>query len=102
MSALNYILGWVGILANFLKDDEIRISGPAARALANLDPDDNSDITYERKIYLLHPVNRNDQKGAVDVILVHGLLGGVFFTWRQRNKVKTTTGFLGKKTKDGK
>ncbi|XP_051172225.1 protein SERAC1 isoform X2 [Leptopilina boulardi] len=33
--------GWIGILAAWSRDEDIRLSAPAARALANLDLDDN-------------------------------------------------------------
>lgn len=82
-----FCLGWVGVLADLLKSDDIRISGPAAKTLANLDMDDHLDGKYERKVYLLHPTMRSIGKCDVDVILVHGLLGGVFFTWRQRDRI---------------
>lgn len=80
-----YGTGWIGVLAKLLKHDDIRINGPAARALANLDTDDHVDSKFERKIYLLHPTYRSQANQDVDVVLVHGLLGGVFFTWRQRD-----------------
>ncbi|GLV44251.1 uncharacterized protein CBL_12453 [Carabus blaptoides fortunei] len=80
-----YRSGWIGVLAKLLKHDDIRIYGPAARALANLDSDDHVESKFESKIYLLHPTYRSQANQDVDVVLVHGLLGGVFFTWRQRD-----------------
>ena len=29
-----------------------------------------------------------DYISGVDIVLIHGLMGGVFFTWRQHDKVK--------------
>ncbi|XP_028129423.1 protein SERAC1 isoform X2 [Diabrotica virgifera virgifera] len=74
--------GWIGILSSWMHHSDIRIAIPTARALANLDPD--NDATFGRRLYLLHPVTRNTKEHELDVIFVHGLLGGVFYTWRQR------------------
>lgn len=68
-----------------LKSDDLRIAGPAAKILINLDEDDSHEGKYKRRVYLLQPIHRGFAKSNVDVILVHGLLGGVFFTWRQRD-----------------
>ncbi|CAG9823525.1 unnamed protein product [Phaedon cochleariae] len=89
--------GWIGILSEWVKDENVRISIPAARALANLDMDEN--VYYSQRLYLLHPVMRTAKKQDVDVVFVHGLLGGVFYTWRQRNKQKTAVGIIGKNEK---
>ncbi|KAF2904971.1 hypothetical protein ILUMI_01214 [Ignelater luminosus] len=92
-----YRTGWIGVLAEWVKESDIRISAPAARTLANLDSDDEFDAVYPQRMYVLHPMLRSDQNTNVDVVFVHGLLGGVFFTWRQRDRNETTIGFLGKK-----
>ncbi|CAG9768868.1 unnamed protein product [Ceutorhynchus assimilis] len=88
--------GWIGVLSSWANHADIRISIPAARALANLD-DDNA-AQYPSNLYILHPLNRTKKCQDIDVIFVHGLLGGVFFTWRQRRKNQNTLGFIGKKT----
>ncbi|XP_012256701.2 protein SERAC1 [Athalia rosae] len=78
-------LGWVGVLAKWVGHKDVRLAAPAGRALANLDADENSDEKYPRRIYLLHPLHRTRSTTKLDVIFMHGLLGGVFFTWRQRD-----------------
>lgn len=88
-------LGWIGVLSSWSNHKDIRISIPAARALANLDAD--SDAQYPSNLYILHPLGRTKKTQEVDVIFVHGLLGGVFFTWRQRKKNLVGTDIAGKK-----
>lgn len=76
-----------------MKNNDIRISSSAAKSLANLDVDDRDECTYPQKVYLLYPMLRSDNDPDVDVVFVHGLLGGVFYTWRQR--LKEDDGALG-------
>ncbi|CAH1373103.1 unnamed protein product [Tenebrio molitor] len=90
-----YNTGWIGILARWVKSDDVRISIPAAKALANLDSDE--EPLYKQRLYPLHPTTRIVRDAGVDVVFVHGLLGGVFFTWRQRLRQQDPLGFLGKK-----
>ncbi|XP_050293179.1 protein SERAC1 isoform X2 [Anthonomus grandis grandis] len=84
--------GWIGVLSSWTKHDDVRVSIPAARALANLD--DDNDAQYPNNLYILHPITRTKRIQDVDVIFVHGLLGGVFFTWRQRRKNQSALGLL--------
>ncbi|XP_046831134.1 protein SERAC1 [Vespa crabro] len=77
--------GWLSILVTWSKNKDIRLSVPAGCALANLDIDKNKHIKYHRHVYLLHPLHRTDTTSKLDVIFLHGLLGGVFVTWRQRD-----------------
>ncbi|XP_008212677.1 protein SERAC1 [Nasonia vitripennis] len=77
--------GWIGILASWSRHKDIRLAAPASRALANLDFDDNEDEKYSQRIYPLYPLHRVDFKKKLDVVFIHGLLGGIFVTWRQRD-----------------
>jgi hypothetical protein len=85
--------GWVGILAEWARNSNLLISLPASKALSNLDQK-YGKCTYAPGIYLVSPNDRVVQhqnelsNRGVDIVLLHGLLGGVFFTWRQHDKVK--------------
>ncbi|XP_034181766.2 protein SERAC1 [Osmia lignaria lignaria] len=86
--------GWIGTLVEWSQNSDIRLSAPASRALANLDMDENKDVKYPRRIYLLHPLNKIRGKIKMDVVFLHGLLGGVFITWRQRDIDTSTLGVV--------
>ncbi|XP_014212243.1 protein SERAC1-like [Copidosoma floridanum] len=81
--------GWIGILAAWSRHEDIKLAAPASRALANLDLDDVENEKYHQRIYPLYPLHRTSFKKKLDVIFVHGLLGSVFVTWRQRDLDKT-------------
>lgn len=94
----DYFLGWIGVLAEWLKHSDIRIAVTAAKTLANLDLDDEYNHLFSPSIFALHPILRDEKEKLVDVIFVHGLLGGVFYTWRQRSRsADTPLGLFGKK-----
>jgi len=83
--------GWVGTLASWRQSSKLEVSLPADKCLANLDVKFGVH-TYSPGIYLLAPSDRlvrhtnSLSNWGVDVVFVHGLWGGVFFTWRQREK----------------
>jgi len=83
--------GWVGILARWKQDANLLISLPATKALCNLDQEFGVH-RYHPGIYLMLPSDRHVQhknvlsNWGVDVVFIHGLLGGVFYTWRQQDK----------------
>lgn len=90
-----FVAGWIGILAEWSRNEDVRLSAPSARALANLDTDTNDNNIYSRRIYLLHPMYRDKCQKKIDICFIHGLLGGVFVTWRQRdNKNKLNSNNL--------
>ena len=80
--------GWVGLLAKWKQHPNLLISLPATKALCNLDQEYGGH-KYEPGIYLMLPNDRHVQhknnlsNWGVDVVFIHGLLGGVFYTWRQ-------------------
>lgn len=72
-------------MSRWSRSDDIRLSAQAINALANLDTDGNEGAKYPQSIYLLHPVHKVHAATKMDVVFLHGLLGGVFVTWRQRD-----------------
>ncbi|RWS11207.1 protein SERAC1-like isoform X2 [Dinothrombium tinctorium] len=78
--------GWIGVLAKWLNDSEnIELSFPAAKCLYNLDKD--TQHVFTESVYLLNPFYRLKSTDW-DIIFVHGLLGGIFRTWRQSDSSK--------------
>ena len=86
--------GWIGTLVEWSRNPDIRLSAPASRALANLDMDENERVKYPRRIYLLHPLHKTRTNAKLDVVFLHGLLGGVFVTWRQRDSDTSAFGVV--------
>lgn len=83
--------GWVGVLAGWKQDPNILVNLPATKALCNMDQEFGVH-RYHPGVYLMLPTDRHVQhkntlsNWGVDVVFIHGLLGGVFFTWRQQDK----------------
>ena len=90
--------GWVGLLAQLLTSPEIRLSIAAGKVLCNMDATSRRYGTFDSCVYLLHPLRDDgppppaDDPWRVDVIFVHGLLGGVFWTWRQSDTILNDVG----------
>ncbi|XP_071506492.1 protein SERAC1-like [Diadema antillarum] len=74
--------GWVTILAGWMKSKHLALASQASRALANLDKDWSSEV-FDNGVYVLHPHGRSREPILADVVFVHGLNGGAFYTWRQ-------------------
>lgn len=74
--------GLIGELSRLVRSKDVRLSSSAAVCLANL----SGEYCYRPGLYLLHPLYRTTNTTSCDTLLVHGLRGGVFVTWRQRDK----------------
>ncbi|XP_023939344.1 protein SERAC1 [Bicyclus anynana] len=74
--------GFIGELARLLKSSDVRLASCSAVCLANL----SGDSCYRPGLFLLYPIYRKKTTHTCDTLLVHGLRGGVFVTWRQRDK----------------
>lgn len=73
-----FVTGWIGVLARWTHNPDIRVQATAAKALANLDIDDTHLNEYRTKVYPLYPLIRSRLKPQLDVIFIHGLLGKYF------------------------
>lgn len=83
--SFSFHTGCLKILAEKAQSDNVRWSLPAKRALHNLDRESGSPI-LPPGIYQLSPDFGYDEKGLkCDIVFVHGLLGGVFRTWRRQD-----------------
>ncbi|XP_077992162.1 protein SERAC1-like [Glandiceps talaboti] len=76
--------GWLTMLTTWMKSKYIPLSIHATRALANLDRDFCKE-KYEHGVHVIHPQYRTSQPIVADVVFVHGLMGGAFLTWRQKD-----------------
>lgn len=81
-----FVTGWVSVLAAWARDIDIRINVTANKSLANLDEDAAEKLLYKSKIYPLYPRQRRKNRPQLDIVFVHGILGGVFMTWRQKEE----------------
>lgn len=82
-----FATGWVSVLAAWGRDVDIRLNVTANKALSNLDKDSNDNRrVYKSKIYPLYPRLRTKAEPQLDIVFVHGILGGVFMTWRQKEE----------------
>lgn len=91
-----FCTGWVGVLAQMARNPDLRVQVTAAKALTNLDADDHNGFAYTSRVYPLYPQFCSRRRPAVDVVFVHGLLGGVFVTWRQKDREEPQLGLYGK------
>lgn len=81
-----YVSGWVGLLAQWTRSDDLRVQVTAAKALANMDADDDVSLKfkYHPRVYPLYPRTRIRKEPEVDIVFVHGLLGNIIIEVRQR------------------
>ncbi|CAL8077560.1 unnamed protein product [Orchesella dallaii] len=81
--------GCLHLLAVAARSKDVKILLPARRALHNLDRDSSKHV-LQSGVYQLHPDFRTDEsKLEYDIVFIHGILGGVFRTWRQQDKEAT-------------
>lgn len=74
--------GWLYLLSSWQQDEDLRFQVLASTSLHNLDKYDGSGICYRPKLYPLYPRSNRSEKPALDIIFVHGILGGIWITWR--------------------
>ncbi|XP_052771940.1 protein SERAC1-like [Mya arenaria] len=93
--------GWAGVLHKWLFSREPSLFFYSAQALANLDGDIDTDLripgVFEDGVYPGYPIFRSRQRSPrveVDIVFIHGLLGGPFKTWRQEDRRDTEPNFV--------
>lgn len=81
---LDYLFksGWVWVMAKLQEDEDLRIQVFASTFLNNLDKYDKLKYVYKPKLYPLYPRGIVNEKTDLDLVFVHGLLGGIWITWR--------------------
>ena len=78
---------WLSVLVEWLQSNRLEWSLSAAKILHNLCQESDKSLLPE-SVYLLHPIYEDKSSKDFDIILVHGLLGGAFRTWRQSDTEK--------------
>eukprot|EP00091_Calanus_sinicus_P010699 TRINITY_DN24681_c0_g1_i1.p2 TRINITY_DN24681_c0_g1~~TRINITY_DN24681_c0_g1_i1.p2 ORF type:complete len:124 (+),score=32.20 TRINITY_DN24681_c0_g1_i1:293-664(+) len=79
------------MLASWKRSPNLLVSLPAIKALANMDAEYGVH-TFKPGIYMLGPQDRHVQhrnnlsNWGVDVVFIHGLWGGVFYTGDSRTR----------------
>ena len=71
------------ILSKWHRSEVATVSQPATKCLSNLCSVYNHSPVYGPHLYPLHPPLSSSEPSAVDIVFVHGLLGGAARTWRQ-------------------
>lgn len=81
---LNYLhkSGWIYLMSKWQRDDDLRIQVFASTFLNNLDKYDKSEFIFKPKLYPLYPRGKINKNSDLDLVFVHGLLGGIWITWR--------------------
>lgn len=74
--------GLIRELSRLIRSNEVSLSSSAAVCLSNL----SGECCYQPGLFLLYPIYRTTTISTCDTLLVHGLRGGVFVTWRQRDR----------------
>ncbi|XP_054262327.1 protein SERAC1 isoform X2 [Macrosteles quadrilineatus] len=87
LSSVNSEVGWIKVLSEWVNSKDLPLSVLAGQCLINLDRDNHTQSHYGRNVVPLHPLHRSHAP-LLDVVFVHGLLGGVLTTWRQRDSSK--------------
>ncbi|KAK3919092.1 Protein SERAC1 [Frankliniella fusca] len=80
--------GWLWVLAKWSRHTEASLALPCVKSLANLDKDSHDSVLYPQKIFPLYPPYRSNEDHKADIVFIHGLLGTIFITWRQRDPIK--------------
>ncbi|KAL4120623.1 hypothetical protein QTP88_013281 [Uroleucon formosanum] len=82
-----FLTGWISILFEWKDHKNFRIQSWANRTLLNMDDEDpiNGNYMFGKQTVLLYPRSRYNKDAKIDVVLVHGLLGGVSFSWREKD-----------------
>jgi hypothetical protein len=74
--------GWIYLMSKWQSDDDLRIQVFASTFLNNLDKYDKRKLIYRPKLYPLYPRGKHIKNPDLDLVFVHGLLGGIWITWR--------------------
>lgn len=74
--------GWIYLMSTWQNDDDLRIQVFSSTFLNNLDKYDIKKLIYRPKLYPLYPRGKTIKNPDLDLVFVHGLLGGIWITWR--------------------
>lgn len=82
--------GCLQLIAEYSQSPHVKLALPAKRALHNLDRRDfggQPNPILPSSIYQLHPEHgcQSNCGYNFDVVFIHGLMGGIFRTWRRHD-----------------